>query len=115
MAMQGARVADVSTGLPKAEYAAGYFTEQGIGCRRDPLQANVWYVKAAEHGDERAIARLKVIRESEAGNATGNGKKAGGKKVTKPKQSSSSPSPPSPSPPPPPPPAEGEKGDCIIM
>ena len=42
-----------SPGLPKAEYAVGYFTEMGIGCRRDPLEANVWYVRAADHGDER--------------------------------------------------------------
>jgi TPR repeat protein len=54
-------------GLPKAEYAVGYFTEMGIGCRRDPLEANVWYVKAAGHGDERAIARLKVIQEAASG------------------------------------------------
>ncbi|CUS11053.1 unnamed protein product [Tuber aestivum] len=54
-------------GLPKAEYAIGYFTEMGIGCRRDPLEANVWYVKAAGHGDERAIARLKVIQEAASG------------------------------------------------
>ena len=43
----------ILSGLPKAEYACGYFTEMGIGCRRDPLEANVWYVKAADHGDER--------------------------------------------------------------
>ncbi|KAL7268139.1 Chitin synthase 4 [Rhizina undulata] len=66
-------------GLPKAEYAVGYFTETGIGCRRDPLEANVWYVKAADHGDERAIARLKVIQQAAAGNAAPNGKK--GKKT----------------------------------
>ncbi|KAI5842086.1 hypothetical protein BZA05DRAFT_344594 [Tricharina praecox] len=62
-------------GLPKAEYAIGYFTEMGIGCRRDPLEANVWYVKAASHGDERAVARLKVINEA-AGGGGGGGKKA---------------------------------------
>ena len=75
----------------------------------------MWYVKAAEHGDERAIARLKVIREAEAGNAKGNGKKAGGRKVTKAEKPKQTPSPQSPSPPPPPPPVEGDKGDCIIM
>lgn len=53
--------------LPKAEYAVGYFTEMGIGCRRDPLEANVWYVKAAEHGDQRAVARLKIIHEAASG------------------------------------------------
>ena len=39
------------TGMPKAEYAVGYFTEMGIGCRRDPLEANVYYVRAAEKGN----------------------------------------------------------------
>ena len=52
--------------MPKAEYAVGYFTEMGIGCRRDPLEANVWYVRAAENGNENAKQRLKIIRsESE--------------------------------------------------
>ncbi|KAF2204482.1 HCP-like protein [Delitschia confertaspora ATCC 74209] len=54
-------------GLPKAEYACGYFTEMGIGCRRDPLEANVWYVKAADHGDERAKARLAIIHAAASG------------------------------------------------
>jgi TPR repeat protein len=54
-------------GLPKAEYACGYFTEMGIGCRRDPLEANVWYVKAADHGDERAKQRLAIIRAAASG------------------------------------------------
>jgi TPR repeat protein len=56
-----------STGLPKAEYACGYFTEMGIGCRRDPLEANVWYVKAADHGDERAKQRLAIIQAAASG------------------------------------------------
>jgi TPR repeat protein len=54
-------------GLPKAEYACGYFTEMGIGCRRDPLEANVWYVKAADHGDERAKQRLLIIQAAASG------------------------------------------------
>lgn len=55
------------TGLPKAEYALGYFTEMGIGCRRDPLEANVWYVRAADQGDERAKNRLATIRAAASG------------------------------------------------
>jgi len=55
------------SGLTKAEYAVGYFTEMGIGCRRDPLEANVWYVKAAESGDERAKHRLAAIRAATSG------------------------------------------------
>jgi TPR repeat protein len=54
-------------GLPKAEYACGYFTEMGIGCRRDALGANVWYVKAADHGDERAKQRLAIIQAAASG------------------------------------------------
>lgn len=55
------------SGLPKAEYAVGYFTEMGIGCRRDPLEANVWYVKAADHSDERAKHRIAAIRAAASG------------------------------------------------
>jgi len=54
-------------GLPKAEYAVGYFTEMGIGCRRDPLEANVWYVRAADRGNETAKQRLEIIRAAAAG------------------------------------------------
>jgi TPR repeat protein len=53
--------------MPKAQYAVGYFTEMGIGCRRDPLEANVWYVRAADSGDERATQRLAIIRAAAAG------------------------------------------------
>ncbi|EMC95225.1 hypothetical protein BAUCODRAFT_59931, partial [Baudoinia panamericana UAMH 10762] len=50
-----------------AEYAVGYFTEMGIGCRRDPLEANVWYVSAADKGNETAKQRLAIIRAAAAG------------------------------------------------
>lgn len=49
----------------------------GIGCRRDPLEANVWYVKAADHGDERAKQRLAIIQAAASGQVhtlTGNEK-----------------------------------------
>jgi TPR repeat protein len=39
----------------------------GIGCRRDPLEANVWYVKAADLGDERAKQRLAIIQAAASG------------------------------------------------
>ncbi len=39
----------------------------GIGTRRDPLEANVWYVKAADSGDERAKHRLAAIRAAASG------------------------------------------------
>lgn len=56
-----------SLGYVKAQYAVGYFTEMGIGCRRDILEANVWYVKAADAGDERAKQRLNAIRHAASG------------------------------------------------
>lgn len=39
----------------------------GIGCRRDTLEANVWYVKACDHGDERAKQRLAIIHAAASG------------------------------------------------
>lgn len=39
----------------------------GIGCRRDPLEANVWYVRAADSGDERAKHRLATIQAAASG------------------------------------------------
>ncbi|KAK6842416.1 chitin synthase activator [Apiospora arundinis] len=54
-------------GFVKAQYTVGYFTEMGIGCRRDILEANVWYVKAADAGDERATLRLAAIRAAVSG------------------------------------------------
>ncbi|KAI8066626.1 hypothetical protein BC940DRAFT_239973 [Gongronella butleri] len=44
--------------LPKAEYAVGYFTEVGIGVSKNLDDAMVWYKRAAQHGDKRAIQRL---------------------------------------------------------
>jgi TPR repeat protein len=55
------------TGNVKAMYTAGYFLESGIGCRRDILEANVWYVKAADAGDKRAVQRIAVIRAAISG------------------------------------------------
>ncbi|EAU32018.1 hypothetical protein ATEG_07756 [Aspergillus terreus NIH2624] len=75
------RAADL--GLAKAEYAVGYFTEMGIGCRRDPLEANVWYVKAADQGDERAKHRIAAIRAAAEGQhpaQAADGKRRDGKK-----------------------------------
>lgn len=42
----------------------------GIGCRRDILEANVWYVKAADGGDGRAKQRLAVIEAAVSGQGT---------------------------------------------
>lgn len=57
-------------GCVKAQYALGYFTEMGIGCRRDILEANLWYVRAADAGDERAKQRLLVIQAAVNGQGT---------------------------------------------
>ncbi|KAG7102176.1 Protein SKT5 like protein [Verticillium longisporum] len=54
-------------GFVKAQYAVGYFTEMGIGCRRDILEANVWYVKAADSGDDRARQRIAMIQAAVSG------------------------------------------------
>ncbi|KAG0205387.1 hypothetical protein BGX28_003008 [Mortierella sp. GBA30] len=50
------RAADAN--LPKALYAMGYFTEVGIGPRKDMDQALEWYKKASDAGDKRATQRL---------------------------------------------------------
>jgi TPR repeat protein len=55
------------SGLTKAEYAVGYFSEMGIGCRRDALAANHWYSKAAQNGDQRAIHRMAAINAASTG------------------------------------------------
>jgi TPR repeat protein len=39
----------------------------GIGCRQDTLEANVWYVRAAQQNDERAKERLAIIRSAAQG------------------------------------------------
>jgi uncharacterized protein len=50
-------------GLGKAQYAVGYFLENGIGCERDILESTKWYRQAAERGDERAAERLQKNRD----------------------------------------------------
>lgn len=47
------------TNFSKAEYALGYFLESGIGCEKDTVECMVWYQKAADQGDQRAIQRVK--------------------------------------------------------
>ncbi|KAJ5124854.1 Tetratricopeptide-like helical [Penicillium bovifimosum] len=85
-------------GLAKAQYAVGYFTEMGIGCRRDPLESNVWYVKAADQGDERAKHRIATIRAAAEGShpatsARNGAKNAGRLKKSERKEQSQSPRP----------------------
>ncbi|KAG0379597.1 hypothetical protein BGX24_012554 [Mortierella sp. AD032] len=47
--------------LPKALYAMGYFTEVGIGPRKDMDLAIEWYKKASDAGDKRATQRLEGV------------------------------------------------------
>ncbi|GBB93593.1 hypothetical protein RclHR1_00220027 [Rhizophagus clarus] len=46
------------TGLAAAEFAMGYFHEVGIHVPVNSTQANLWYTKAAENGNEDAKQRL---------------------------------------------------------
>ncbi|KAI9299963.1 hypothetical protein BJ944DRAFT_273666 [Cunninghamella echinulata] len=48
-------------GLPKAEYAIGYFYEVGIGIEKDEQQSFLYYQKAADHDEKRAVERLKTF------------------------------------------------------
>ncbi|KAF9200329.1 hypothetical protein BGZ49_009458 [Haplosporangium sp. Z 27] len=48
-------------GLAKALYAMGYFTEVGIGPRKDMVEAIEWYKQASEAGDARATQRLEGV------------------------------------------------------
>ncbi|KAL2107430.1 hypothetical protein VUR80DRAFT_5259 [Thermomyces stellatus] len=66
-------------GYIKAQYTVGYFTEMGIGCRRDVLEANAWYVKAADAGDERAKQRIATINAAIRGGSGGAAGQKGGK------------------------------------
>ncbi|KAJ3034522.1 hypothetical protein HDV00_004987 [Rhizophlyctis rosea] len=45
-------------GLAKAQFAMGYFLENGVGCERNGEIAVKWYRLAARQGDERAVRRL---------------------------------------------------------
>ncbi|CAH1756207.1 5786_t:CDS:2 [Entrophospora sp. SA101] len=47
-------------GLAKAEYAVGYFSEVGVGVKKDLSRAAVWYHRAAEHGDKKAQQRSRA-------------------------------------------------------
>lgn len=45
-------------GLPKAQYAIANFYDKGIGCIKNTAEAQVWYRRAAESGEEKALARI---------------------------------------------------------
>jgi len=44
--------------LPKAEFAIGYFYDNGIGINKDPEEAMKWYYVAYTHNDPKAIKKM---------------------------------------------------------
>lgn len=49
-------------GLPKAEYALGYFNEVGVGTKKNLVEARRWYKMAASQGHTKAIKKLEGLR-----------------------------------------------------
>ncbi|KXL48459.1 hypothetical protein M433DRAFT_63189 [Acidomyces richmondensis BFW] len=50
--------------LPKAMFAMGYFSEQGIGCPASIEEARRWYGRAATHKFPKALERLEELKKS---------------------------------------------------
>lgn len=48
-----------SCGFAKAQFVLANFYDKGIGCDADPQESQKWYIKAAENGQEKALARIK--------------------------------------------------------
>lgn len=44
---------------PDAEYTLGYFYEKGIGCQKNKEKADVWFKKSFQHGNIKALKKLK--------------------------------------------------------
>lgn len=61
--------------MAKAEFAVGYYFETGIGTGRDLGEAKGWYLRAAEQGQKRAMARLAELKRGGGG---GGGSGSGG-------------------------------------
>ncbi|THU83516.1 hypothetical protein K435DRAFT_689452 [Dendrothele bispora CBS 962.96] len=51
-------------GLPSAEFAMGYYSEVGIGGKKDVGEATAWYIKARDHGNTDAADRLSALSAS---------------------------------------------------
>ena len=60
-------------GLAKAEFAVGYYIETGIGTGSNLQEAKRWYLRAAEQGQKRAMARLAELKKMPNGGAGGGG------------------------------------------
>ncbi len=52
-----------SKGIPKAEYAVGYYSEVGIGVEANVEEAKRWYMRAAAQGNKRAMQRLTELKK----------------------------------------------------
>ncbi|UTT89537.1 hypothetical protein NDA17_003654 [Ustilago hordei] len=52
-----------SKGIPKAEYAVGYYSEVGIGVNANLDEAKRWYMRAAAQGNKRAMQRLTELKK----------------------------------------------------
>lgn len=50
-------------GIPKAEYAVGYYSEVGIGVTANIEEAKRWYMRAAAQGNKRAMMRLTELKQ----------------------------------------------------
>eukprot|EP00835_Amoeboradix_gromovi_P002683 NODE_157_length_16664_cov_0.301781.p1 type:complete len:665 gc:universal NODE_157_length_16664_cov_0.301781:8611-6617(-) len=50
-------------GLAKAEYAVGYYSEMGIGVKKDLEEARRWYVRSASQGNQRSLQRLSELKK----------------------------------------------------
>ncbi|KAI9253007.1 hypothetical protein BY458DRAFT_522478 [Sporodiniella umbellata] len=57
LAYQWARKA-ADKDFSKAEYAVGFYTELGVGVPQNWAEAKIWYTKAANQGEPKAIQRL---------------------------------------------------------
>uniref|UniRef100_V5GEU6 SKT5-like protein n=2 Tax=Kalmanozyma brasiliensis (strain GHG001) TaxID=1365824 RepID=V5GEU6_KALBG len=55
-----------SKGIPKAEYAVGYYSEVGIGVGANLDEAKRWYMRAAAQGNKRAMQRLTELKKKGA-------------------------------------------------
>ncbi|KAJ3057276.1 hypothetical protein HK097_009935 [Rhizophlyctis rosea] len=71
-------------GLAKAEYAVGYYSENGVGVRPDLEEARRWYLRASGQGNKKAITRLREMR-GEAIGGSGEGRRGDWRRDGKPK------------------------------
>lgn len=54
-------------GLAKAEYAVGFYTENGIGVKQDLELAKRWYMRAAAQHNKQAMQRLTDLKKGGTG------------------------------------------------